>query len=73
MLASGAVLFMRSVRVLPGETEFVSQTAVIMQEAFQFCNRVTAFARKRWGLKLDVSCAGVQRSHMRRSPHKVSM
>jgi len=32
---AGAVLFMRSVRVLPGETEFVSQTAVIMQEVFK--------------------------------------
>jgi len=32
---AGAVLFMRSVRVLPGETQFVPQTAVIMQEVFK--------------------------------------
>jgi len=33
----GAVLLMRSVRALPGEKEFVTQTAVIMQECLKAC------------------------------------
>lgn len=32
---AGAVLLMRAVRALPGEAEFITQTAVIMQELFK--------------------------------------
>jgi drug/metabolite transporter (DMT)-like permease len=32
---AGAVLLMRAVRALPGETEFVTQTAVVMQEVLK--------------------------------------
>jgi len=34
---AGAVLLMRAVRALPGETEFITQTAVIMQELLKAC------------------------------------
>merc|ERR1719456_751333 len=37
---AGAVLLMRAVRALPGQTEFVTQTAVIMQEVLKLLSCV---------------------------------
>jgi len=42
----GAVLLMRAVRALPGEKEFVTQTAVIMQETIKACTCVAILLYK---------------------------
>lgn len=42
----GAVLLMRAVRALPGEKEFVTQTAVIMQETLKACTCIAVLLYK---------------------------
>mmetsp|Transcript_73114 Transcript_73114/g.117901 ORF Transcript_73114/g.117901 Transcript_73114/m.117901 type:complete len:373 (-) Transcript_73114:37-1155(-) len=47
----GAVLLMRAVRALPGESEFATQTAVILQELLKGCTCAVLMLRQHGSLK----------------------